>query len=819
MAKLSADQLYPRTDPAAIPFDSSADAQPLTGLVGQERAVEAIEFAIGMRQDGYNLFILGPAGTGKHTLIQHLLAVQAAADAVPPDWAYVHNFVQPSQPRALRLPPGRAAPLAAAMRRLVQELRAALPAAFEGDDYRQRREVVDEQFKQRQERAFVDLSERAQKEGVALVRTPNGLALAPARDGEVMAPDAFKALAQEEQDRLKGAIERFQGELEAIVRKLPEWEREHRELVRQLARDVTRFAVAHLIEEVRKGFLDLIQVQEYLDAVERDLMENAHDFLPNPQQGPEAMMGMLAGGGGPGTAGEPGTGRRYQVNVFVDQTGATGAPVVYEDHPTHPTLVGRIEHQARFGALITDFNLMKPGALHAANGGYLVLDAYRVLSNGFAWESLKRALAARRVKLESLEAMLAMTSTVLLEPEPIPLSVKVVLIGPPQLYYALSQADPDFGRLFKVAADFDDRMPRDGGNTGLYARLIAASAVRVGVRPVDRGGMARLIDHSARMTGDSERLSLRVRILEDLMQEADWHACRAGSSTVDAAAVQRAIDAQRRRDDRIYSRALEEMRRGTFLVETSGSAVGQINGLAVQSIGGFAFGLPSRITARVRLGNGEVVDIERESNLGGSLHSKGVMILTGFLGSRFGQARALALAATLVFEQSYGGVDGDSASSTELYALLSALSDIPIRQSIAVTGSVDQRGRVQPIGGVNEKVEGFFDVCAARGLTGEQGVMIPSTNVKNLMVRPDVAAAVAEGRFHVWAVSSVDEGIEILTGVPAGELDAGGNWPAGTVNHAVQRRLARFADRAADMRQPPRGPAHRGRGRNGRRDD
>ncbi|BBK40527.1 ATP-dependent protease [Allostella vacuolata] len=817
MAKLTADQLYPRTDPAAIPFDSSADAQPLTGLVGQERAVEAIEFAIGMRQDGYNLFVLGPAGTGKHTLIQHLLAAQAAADAVPPDWAYVHNFVQPSQPRALRLPAGRAAPLAAAMRRLVQELRAALPAAFEGDDYRQRREVVDEQFKQRQERAFVDLSERAQKEGVALVRTPNGLALAPARDGEVMAPDAFKALPQEEQDRLKGAIERFQGELEGIVRKLPEWEREHRELVRQLARDVTRFAVAHLIEEVRKGFLDLTQVQEYLDAVERDLMENAHEFLPSPQQGPEAVMGMLAGGG-PG-GGEAGTGRRYQVNVFVDHTGATGAPVVYEDHPTHPTLVGRIEHQARFGALITDFNLMKPGALHAANGGYLVLDAYRVLSNGFAWESLKRALAARRVKLESLEAMLAMTSTVLLEPEPIPLSVKVVLIGPPHLYYALSQLDPDFGRLFKVAADFDDRMPRDGGNTGLYARLIAASAIRAGVRPVDRGGMARLIDHSARMTGDSERLSLRVRILEDLMQEADWHACRAGSSTVDAEAVQRAIDAQRRRDDRIYTRALEEMRRGTFLVETAGSAVGQINGLAVQSIGGFAFGLPSRITARVRLGSGEVVDIERESKLGGSLHSKGVMILTGFLGSRFGQARALALGATLVFEQSYGGVDGDSASSTELYALLSALADIPIRQSIAVTGSVDQRGQVQPIGGVNEKVEGFFDVCAARGLTGEQGVMIPATNVKNLMVRPDVAAAVAEGRFHVWAVSSVDEGIEILTGVPAGEPDAGGNWPAGTVNHAVQRRLARFAERAAEMRQPARGAAYRGRGRHDRRDD
>jgi lon-related putative ATP-dependent protease len=814
MAKLTAEQLYPRTDPAAIPFDTSADAQPLTGLVGQERAVEAIEFAIGMRQEGYNLFVFGPGGTGKHTLIQHLLTAQAAADPVPSDWAYVHNFANPGQPRAMRLPPGRAAPLAAAMRRLVHELRAALPAAFESDDYRQRREVVDEQFKQRQERAFVDLSERAQKEEIALVRTPNGLALAPARDGEVMPPDVFKALPQEDQDRLKAAMERYQEELEGIVRKLPEWERAHRELVHQLNRDVTRFAVAHLIEDVRKGFLDLTVVQEFLDAVERDVMENARDFLPNPQQGQEAMIGMLAAGGVGGN-GEPATGRRYQVNVFVDQGGASGAPVVYEDHPTHQSLVGRIEHQARFGALVTDFNLMRPGALHAANGGYLVLDAYRVLANGFAWESLKRALAARRVKLESLEAMLSMTSTVLLEPEAIPLDVKIVLIGTPNLYYLLAAADPDFGKLFKVAADFDDRMERDGGNTGLYARLIAASSIRAGVRPVDRGGMARLIDHAARMTGDSERLSLRVRILEDLMQEADWHACRAGSSTVDAESVQRAIDAQRRRADRIYTRALEEMERRTYLVETEGTAVGQINGLAVQSIGGFSFGLPSRITARVRLGSGEVLDIERQAELGGPLHSKGVMILTGFLGSRFGATRRLALSATLVFEQSYGGVDGDSASSTELYALLSALGEIPLKQSIAVTGSVDQRGQVQPIGGVNEKIEGFFDVCAARGLTGEQGVMIPATNVKNLMVRPDVAQAVADGRFHVWSVATVDEGIEILTGMPAGESDAGGNWPAGTVNHAVARRLAKLAERAEAQ-----GPAGRGngKGRHGRRD-
>ncbi|MCC7275501.1 MAG: AAA family ATPase [Alphaproteobacteria bacterium] len=801
MTKLAPEQLYARVDPAAIPFDTSADAAPLAGLIGQARAVEAIGFALGMRQDGYNLFALGPPGTGKHGVIDQLLNEQAAADSVPPDWCYVHNFAQPNQPRALRLPPGRARPLAESMRRLVAELRVALPAAFEREDYRQRREVLDDQFRHRHEQVFSDLAERAMRENVALVRTPNGFALAPAKDGDVMAPDALKALAPEEQERIKAAIERFQGELEAIIRKLPDWEREHREQVRLLNREVTRFAVTHLIEDVRKAHLDLTAVQEHLDAVEQDILENARDFLPQPQQGPEAMMGLLAGAGGQGA--DPTTGRRYQVNVFVDHTGATGAPVVYEDHPTHPILVGRIEHLARFGALVTDFNLMRPGALHRANGGYLVLDAYRALSGAFAWESLKRALTGRRIKVESLEAMLSMTSTVTLEPEPIPLDVKVVLIGPPHLYYLLSELDPDFARLFKVAADFDDRMARDAGSIGLYARVIAERARPSGVRPVDRTGMARLIEHASRIAADGERLSLRVRVLEDLMREADWHACRGGASTIDAEAVQRALDAQQRRADRIYQRALDEMRRGTYLVRTDGEVVGQINGLAVQSLGGFSFGLPSRITANVSLGTGELVDIEREVDLGGPLHSKGVLILAGFLGERFGQARRLALAATLVFEQSYGGIDGDSASSAELYAMLSALAEIPIRQSIAVTGSVDQRGNVQPIGGVNEKIEGFFDVCSSRGLTGRQGVMVPATNVKNLMLRPDVVAAVAAGRFHVWSVETIDQGIEILTGIPAGAPLSTGGWPPDTVNHAVAARLARFAERAEETRRHP----------------
>ncbi|MGE0724612.1 MAG: AAA family ATPase, partial [Alphaproteobacteria bacterium] len=450
MTRLTPDQLYTRADPAAIPFETSADAPPIEGLIGQQRAVEAIDFAVSMRHDGYNLFVHGPSGTGKHSLVMELLHRQAEADAVPPDWAYVHNFTHANQPRALRLPPGRAAPLAEAMRRFVAELRTALPAAFETDDYRTRREAIDERLRGRQQQAFTDIAARAEGEGVALVRTPTGMAVAPAKDGEVMPPDAFKALPQEEQDRLKAAFERYQKELEGIIRQLPEWEREHREALRALNRERTMLAVDFRIKAIRNEFLDLTQVQEFLDAVEHDVVENAHEFLPQPQQGPEAMMGMMASAGG-----EPPSARRYQVNVFVDNAAATGAPVVFLDHPTHQGLVGRIEHLARFGALLTDFNLMKPGALHRANGGYLVLDAQRVLAGGFAWETLKRSLAARKVKVESLEAKLSLTSTVSIEPEPIPLDIKVVLIGQPMIYYLLSELDPDFGKLFKVAADFD----------------------------------------------------------------------------------------------------------------------------------------------------------------------------------------------------------------------------------------------------------------------------------------------------------------------------------------------------------------------------
>lgn len=825
---LPPEALYTPCDPDDFPFATTAEIDPVEDVIGQDRAVAAVRFAIGMRHHGFNLFAMGPEGTGKYSLIRRFLELRAAGEPVPDDWGYVNNFDEPYRPCALRLPPGQAAPLAADMDRLVEELRAAIPAAFESDAYRARRAAIDQRFKKRHEEAFGGLQEKAQTQGIALIRTQAGLALAPVRDGEVLETQEFEKLPKEEQERRTRAMAELQKELEARLAKVPKWERAQRQEIRKLNREMTRHAVDHLIDEAKRPWADLPQVLDYLEAVRRDVVEKVRDFLSS-EQAPEA-----AGQGRPPSKIEADPYRRYHVNVLVDNTCPSpagdaegrakkgpasvdgrlaGAPVVYEDHPTLSNLIGRIEHLSEFGTLVTDFNLIKAGALHRANGGYLILDARKLLTQPFAWETLKRALRSRRLRIETPGEALGFPSTVTLEPEPIPLDVKVVLLGEPLLYYLLTEHDPEAGELFKVAADFDNRMDRSTGTALQYAKLIATLAQRENLKPLDRGAMARVVEHGARLAGDAEKLSTHMGSIVDLVREADFWAGEDGATVVGAAHVQRAVDARIHRADRVRERIQEEIRRGTLLVETDGERVGQINGLAVLQMHDFAFGRPTRISCRVRLGKGQVVDIEREVALGGPLHSKGVLILAAYLGTRFAREMPLSLSASLVFEQSYSGVDGDSASSAELYALLSALSGIPILQRWAVTGSVDQHGRVQAIGGVNEKIEGFFDVCRARGLTGRQGVLIPAANVKHLMLRRDVVEAATAGTFHVHAVETIDEGIEILTGIEAGEADAKGVFPIGSVNRAVVRgleRMARLDRKAAETPQPRR--------RSGRRD-
>ncbi len=787
--------LYRRVDPDELPFALCSELEEAPGLIGQEQATEAIAFAMRIRRKGYNVYALGASGTGRHSLVEALLRQRAASEPTPPDFCYVNNFADPQKPRRLRLPAGRGSGLAQAMKRLVEELRAALPAAFERDEYRARREVLEQQFKERSEAAFGALQARAEKSGIALLRTPMGLALAPKRNGKVLTPEMFEELPAAERERIQQEIAAIQSELEATMRQVPQWEREHREAVRALNRETTGHAIAGLMEELRALYRDLPDVVRYLDEVERDIQDNADDFLtPAVPPQPDGPMpaGLVA-------AIEEGRFRRYQVNVIVDNGDRQGAPVIYEDNPTHQTLVGRVEHLARFGALVTDFMLLAPGALHRANGGYLILDATKLLAGNYGWASLKRALNAGEIRIETLEQLLSLATTVSLEPEPIPLDVKVVLLGPPTLYYLLSLYDEEFADLFKIAADFDDRIARTPETTLLYARLICAVARREKLRPFDRDGVARVIEHAARLVGEGDKLSIEMRALADLLREADQLAADAGKAVVGKSEVQAAIDAKIRRGDRIYRRLQEEIARKTIRIETEGTAIGQVNGLSVIGLGGLSFGIPSRITARVRLGRGEVVDIEREVALGGPLHSKGVLILGGFLGGRFGRNRPLSLNASLVFEQSYGGVDGDSASAAELFALLSALAEAPITQALAVTGSVDQRGQIQAIGGVNEKIEGFFDACRAAGLNGRQGVVIPAANVRHLMLRHDVVAAAAEGRFAIYPIDTVDQGIALLTGIPAGQPDAEGVYPPGTINRRVADRLDAFAAKAAEL--------------------
>jgi lon-related putative ATP-dependent protease len=778
---LEARRLYRWCDPESLPFETTEELEELDGGVGQPRATEALRFGIGIERPGYNIFALGPPGTGKHPLVRHFLTRRAESVPVPSDWVYVHDFERPNRPRALRLQPGMGMQLRRDMEQLVEELPPALSAAFEGEEYQARRRAIEEELRERSNRAFAELRRRAQERGLALIQTPMGWVFSPLRDGQILSQEQMQQLPEEEQRRLEEEVEKLQRELREVLTQVPRWQRETQRRLRDLNQQATNFAVGPPIEELKKKYADFAEVVEYLEAVRRDIVHNTQEFLSPDGDSPKLAREEHA---------QPPPTRRYQVNVLVDHGSSKHAPVVHEDNPTYQNLLGRVEYGAQMGALVTDFNLIRPGALHRANGGYLILDARKVLAQLVAWEGLKRALRFRELRIESPAQMTGAIQTISLEPEPVPLDVKVVLLGDRLLYYQLSALDPEFDQLFKVSADFNEQMDRDEEGQLLYARLIKTIASREGLRPVDRTGVARVIEHASRLVGDAYKLSVHMESLADVLREADYWAKENGNGVVGTADVQRAIDARTYRSDRLRERIQEQILRGTLLVKTDGAEVGQVNGLSVAELGGFRFGQPSRITARVRLGRGQVVDIEREVELSGPIHSKGVLILSGFLGARYAAERPLSLSASLVFEQNYSGVDGDSASSAELYALLSAIAQVPIKQSLAVTGSVDQRGDVQVIGGVNEKIEGFFDVCRARGLTGEQGVLIPASNVQHLMLRQDVVEAVEQGEFHVYPVKTVDEGIELLTGLPAGEPDESGGYPEGTLNGMVERRLA-----------------------------
>lgn len=797
---LEVESLCNRCDPDRFDFETTDDLEELTTIIGQPRASEAVDFGMGIEQQGYNIFAFGQPGTNIREFIEAHFDQQAQEREVPDDWIYVNDFEDSHKPNAIRMTAGEGGKFREDMSKLVEDLRTALSSAFESEEYRSRVEEIQREFRETQEKGLEELRQKAEEGGLRMVRTPVGFVFAPVRDGEVISPEEFQEIPEEERNAYEEKTAELQEALQRILQELPSKQRDMRQRVDALNREMAALAVGGLIEEIRQKYEEIAEIGDYLGAVEEDIVNNVRMIIAEEDgddQSPQraAIMAAL----GQDAAGDSPYLRRYQVNLLVDNSTSSGAPVVFEDNPTYQNLVGRVEHTARMGALVTDFNLIKPGALHRANGGYLILEARKLLTQPFAWDGLKRALLSNKIRIESPGQMYSLISTISLEPEAVPLRVKVALLGEPMIYYLLSALEPDFPDLFKVAADFADRMDRDDDNQLLYARMIGTLAREHELRPLDRGAVARVIEQSARHVGDGEKLSTEIRAITDLMREADYWAGESGNDHITRSDVQNAIDKQIFRLDRIREQVQESILRKILLIDTDGEKVGQVNGLSVLTLGDFSFGRPSRISARVSLGKGEVVDIEREVEMGGPIHSKGVFILSAFMRGRFAADRPLSLNASLVFEQSYGGVEGDSASSAELYTLLSAISEVPIRQSFAVTGSVNQHGQVQAIGGVNEKIEGYFDICKARRLTGEQGVLIPQANIEHLMLRQDVIDAVEDGKFAIYPIRHIDEGIELLTGMPAGEPDEEGVYPEDTINGRVHRRLTQMAEKRQEF--------------------
>lgn len=791
MKDLPSAKLRNRCDPATLPFGTTAEIEDFRDLIGQDRALDAIRLSSELPHRDFNLFVLGPSGTGRHDAVDKLLREQALKRPVPSDWVYVNNFAAAHKPVAMRLPAGTATTLRKAMQDLVDDLASDIPALFESDDYQTQRRAIEEELGEAHEAAMTEFADRAKSEKVALLRTPMGFMLAALHDGQIVKPDDFQKLSPKEQEEIEEKIERLQEELAVVLREAPKLEKEHRQRVEDLNATMAERAVSARVAEISADLTAIEPVADYLEKVRQDMIAHAELFLIVTSQKKEGNFPDAIGR----SHNRPEF-SRYVVNVMVTQNCAedAGAPVESENLPTLDRLIGRIDHVSEMGSLMTNFTMIKPGALHRANGGYLVLDARHVLSEPYAWDSLKRCLRNQSVSITSLAERLSLVSTTSLEPDPIPLDLRVVLIGDRMLHALLVMLDPDFNELFKIQADFEEVVDRSPENMVLFARLIGSYAKREGLRPVTADGVARLLDEATRVAEDSEKLSLRLRAVGDLLREAEHYAGGRGCDNVEAADIERAIAEKERRSSRIKDRMQEAITRETILIDTTGEKLGQINGLAVIGLGDYRFGRPSRISARVRMGAGKLIDIEREVELGGPLHSKGVMILSGYLASHYALDVPYSLHASLVFEQSYGGVDGDSASSAELYALLSALSGLPIKQGIAVTGSVNQNGEVQAIGGVNEKIEGFFETCAARGLTGDQGVMIPKSNVAHLMLRDEVVRAVEEGKFRVIPVETIDEGIEVLTGTPAGARAADGIFPEGSVNARVEATLRDYAE-------------------------
>jgi lon-related putative ATP-dependent protease len=792
--QLTPEELRFTCDPDQFDFETTDDLPDLHRIVGQERAVRAIDFGVDIPSHGFNIYVMGPAGTGKMTAIRTFLAGRAPQEPVADDWCYVNNFVDVKKPRAIQLPAGTGNCLQKDMAEFIRDLRRSIPAAFDSDDYRARSQAIVYGLDQARGARLEQLDQKALPYGLTVVQTSVGLGLAPVLEGQVLSPEAYARLPGEARDRFEANRQELSSDLDEAMRAIYLLEKQAKEQLRALNREVAGFVVGASVDDLEERYAAFPEVTEYLGEVRADIVENIGDFQPAPEQDQAATSGPRPPAA-PGETDSPFS--RYQVNLLVDHSQSQGAPVVYATNPTFYRLAGRVEQVVRYGMLTTDFTYIRGGYLHQANGGYLVVNARDLLAQPFAWDALKRAIRNRHIAMETVDELTPPTATTSLEPEPIPFRAKVILVGDTRTYYLLFDRDEDFRELFKVRADFGHTMGRSAESVRHYAELIASQVRADRLLPFDRGAVARVVEYGVRLAEDKAKLTASFGEVVELIHEAAHWARTQDHQVVTDADVDRALEERRFRSSHLEERVREDILHGSINVQTEGNVIGQVNGLTVLQTAGYEFGVPTRISAQTYMGRGGVVAIDREAHLTGNIYNKAILILQGYLGGKYARRRALNVAASVTLEQNYDRIEGDSASSAELYALLSSLSGLPVRQDIAVTGSVDQQGHVQAIGSVVAKIEGFFDLCRARGLTGSQGVLIPADNVRHLVLRRDVVEAVARGEFHIYAVENIDEGIELLTGLPAGKANGNGKYPEGSVNYLVQKKLMEMADERA----------------------
>ncbi|PFG09329.1 MULTISPECIES: Lon protease family protein [unclassified Marinobacter] len=785
MKSLPPHQLYKACVLKDLPFKSTRQLEPLAEIVGQNRAQEAVRFALAMPHGGYNVYAVGINGLGKRTMMLRYLEHHKDTDQQSHDWCYVADFEEPRVPKLLKLPAGQGTQLKRDMEKLMSRLVKVIPQTFDSDGFLERAEKLKSDYTALQDGELEKVAKQAKRQKVSLtISTPGGYRLVAMSGDEAHTAESFKALTDAQREKFEEIVNNLEKRLRRALRKLADWEQEYADKQQSLNQETLEGVTGHQIDELKERYKDLPEVAGFIEAVRKDLSENLEIFLDDDDEQATIAYASL----------DKKMPRRYLVNLLVHQK-TKEIPVEVEDNPTYHNLFGYVENVTYKGTVFTDFSLIRPGSLHRANGGYLLMDATKVLEQPFAWDALKRALQSHCIQINSLERELTLSGTISIEPEPVPLDVKIVLFGDRETWMLLQEYDPEFSELFRVTADFENEMYRNDDSQLAYAKFIASLVVEKKLLHCTHKAVARVIEQSARMAEHQNRLSLHAADIANLLRESDYWARQAAAKQIQDVHVERALVSARYRNSRIRDHFYDSIRDGTTLVTTGGTCVGQVNALSVLSTGGFEFGLSNRITASSYYGDGDVIDIERDVKLGGSIHSKGVMILTSWLASRFAVDDPMHLSASLTFEQNYGEVDGDSASLAELCALVSSIAQLPVRQDLAITGSINQFGEVQPIGGVNEKIEGFFTTCQLKGgLSGNQGVIMPASNVQNLMLDSEVVAAVKAGDFHVYAVSHVEEAVAMLMGTPAGTPDSKGRYPKGTVFGIIQQRLEKMRE-------------------------